>query len=138
MRRKRYSKAFTLIEILVVVVIIGVLATLIVPRFFGRVGQAKIAAAASNIQTLGTIIDTFKLDQGRFPTELAELVECPSDIDEADFQPYCKAKDLLDAWRNEYAYECPGSHNKGSYDLYSMGADGAEGGEGENADIVNW
>ena len=129
--------AFTLVEILVVVVIIAVLMTMIVPRFFGRVGQAKQSVARQKLGVLETAVEMFGNDYDRLPDRLDELVNRPADIpDEKWNRPTVKAKDLLDPWGQEFLYKKPGDH--GAYDLLSLGADGQEGGEKEDADIVNW
>lgn len=126
-----------MVEIIVVVIIIAVLATMIVPKFFGRVGAAKQSAAKQKLIEIEKAVDTFRYDYERFPTSLDELVDRPADIASEKWQdPSLKPKDLTDPWGREFQYRCPGQHGK--FDLYSLGADGAEGGDGEDADIVNW
>jgi general secretion pathway protein G len=126
-----------MVEIIVVVIIIAVLATMIVPKFFGRVGAAKQSAARQKLIEIEKAVDTFRYDYERFPTSLDELVGRPADISSEKWQdPSLKPKDLIDPWGREFQYRCPGQHGK--FDLYCLGADGAEGGEGEDADIVNW
>ena len=126
-----------MVEILVVVIIIGVLAALITPKFFGRIGTAKRSVALQKIQVIEGAIDMFSYDYGRLPDALEELVERPSDIEEAKWSsPTVRKKDLLDPWERSFVYKYPGEH--GTYDLSSLGADGLAGGEGENADISNW
>lgn len=128
---------FTLVEILVVVVIIGVLAAVVVPQFFGRIGQAKASVAQQKLSAIDQAVQVFYYDYGRFPESLESLVNRPSDIDAEEWNaPSLKSKDLTDPWDNEFVYRVPGDH--GAFDLYSLGADGQEGGEGENADITNW
>ncbi|QQE11151.1 type II secretion system major pseudopilin GspG [Planctomycetota bacterium] len=128
---------FTLIEILVVVVLIGVLMALVAPKFIGRIGQAKSAVAAQKIVSIESAISTFNLDYERYPENLRELIEKPADIEDAKWMPpSLKEKDLLDPWGNEIEYVFPGNH--GYFDLISYGADSQEGGEGDNADITNW
>lgn len=133
------SCGFTLIELMVVMIILGLLAALVVPRMFGRIGQAKQKAAYAQIELFGTALDSFRLDVGRYPTTeegLQALIERPAGVDTWN-GPYLKKTEIpLDPWNNPYHYESPGKH--GDYDLYSLGADNAEGGEGENADIVSW
>jgi len=133
------KRGFTLIELMVVMIILGLLAALVVPRMFGRIGQAKSNAARAQIELLGTALDSFRLDTGRYPTTaegLAALVTQVSGVDQWN-GPYLKKTEVpLDPWNNPYVYESPGKN--GDYDIYSLGADKAEGGEGENADIVSW
>lgn len=136
--RKKYTRAaFTMVEIIVVVIIIAALAGLILPRFFGRVGTAKQSVAKQKLAEIEKAIDMFSYDYGRLPASLEELVNRPSDISEEKWNaPSLRAKDLLDPWGKEFLYQQPGEH--GTYDLQSLGADGQAGGEKENADVVNW
>lgn len=135
----RCSKGFTLIELMVVMIILGLLAALVAPKMFGRVGQAKQKAAYAQIELFGTALDSFRLDVGRYPSTsegLHALVVQPSGLDEWS-GPYIKKIEIpLDPWGHPYHYESPGTH--GDYDLYSYGRDGAAGGEGEDKDIVSW
>jgi len=130
---------FTLIELMVVIIILGLLAALVVPRMFGRVGQAKQKAAHAQIELFGTALDSFRLDVGRYPNTsegLQALLAKPSGVEEWN-GPYLKKNEIpLDPWGKPYHYESPGNH--GEYDLYSYGRDTAEGGEGEDKDIVSW
>lgn len=129
---------FTLVEILVVIIIIGLLAALVGPRLFGKVGMAKQKAAKAQIELFGTAFDAFRLDVGRYPTTeegLKALREKPSGA-EAWLGPYLPKEIPVDPWGKSYVYKCPGEHS--DYDLISYGLDGAEGGEGENQDIVSW
>jgi len=136
-RRRRNRRAFTIVEILVVVIIIAVLATMIVPQFLGRVGQSRQAVAKINIAEIEKAIEIFSYDYERWPAELDELVNRPADIDEAKWNPpTIKAKYLLDPWGRQFIYRQPGEH--GIYDIYTLGKDGQEGGEDEDADIGNW
>ncbi len=136
-RRRRNRRAFTIVEILVVVIIIAVLATMIVPRFLGRVGQSKQAVAKMKLAEIEKAIEIFSYDYERWPAELDELVNQPADIDEAKWQPpTIRTKDLLDPWKRQFIYRQPGEH--GIYDIYTLGKDGQEGGEDEDADIGNW
>ena len=135
-RSYRRSAGFTMVEIIVVVIIIAALATMIVPRFFGRIGQAKQSVAKSKLVEIEKAVETFSYDYGRFPESLDELVYRPADVPEEKWNPALKAKELLDPWDREFIYKQPGDH--GPYDVYSLGADGEAGGEGDNADIVNW
>jgi general secretion pathway protein G len=139
-RRTAARRAFTLIEFIVVVTIIGILAALIVPRFLSRVGGAKQAVAMQKIGVLEAKIVEFQVDCGRYPTPnegLRALVTPPSDVRDHWKGPYVKEKDILDPWDTEFLYRCPGRHNA-DFDLFTYGADGREGGEEEDADIGNW
>ncbi len=132
------ERGFTFFEILVVVIIIGLLAALVGPRLFGKVSTAKQKAAKAQIELFGTALDTFRLDIGRYPTTeegLKALREKPSGVE--NWQgPYLPKEIPVDPWNRQYVYKSPGEH--GDYDLISHGLDGAEGGEGENQDIVSW
>tara|TARA_B110000116_G_scaffold250007_2_gene244079 strand:- start:5749 stop:6192 length:444 start_codon:yes stop_codon:yes gene_type:complete len=133
---------FTLIEIMVVVVIIGLLVGLIGPKVLGRAGDARMTAAKSDISNLGRALDIYKLDNYSYPNTdqgLQALVTEPSGEPEArNWNPdgYLP-KVPNDPWGTEYIYMSPGV-NGGKYDLYTLGADGREGGEGEAADVNSW
>ena len=127
------KKSFTLIELMLVVVIIGVLASLVVPRLAGRADRAREGAAKADVEAnLPSAIDMFEMDTGRYPTSLDELLQQPSGI--TNWRgPYLK-KPALDPWGKPYQYKAPGDHNK-DYDLWSMGKDGVSGNED---DVKNW
>jgi len=134
---KRRASGFTLIELLLVLVILGVLAAIVVPKFTGRTEDAKKTAAKSQIAQLKVALSMFELDVGRYPTSeegLRVLVENPGNIKDWKHQ-YMDQPVTADPWGNPYIYKQPGTHNTGSYDLFSMGMDGVEGG---GDDIGNW
>ena len=129
---------FTLIELLVVMVIIGLLATLVAPRFLRQEAKARIKVAGAQIELLGTALDTFRLDVGRYPTTqegLEALNRQPGGLARWDGS-YLKKEVPLDPWGKSYVYRSPGEH--GPYDLISYGADGLLGGEKDNRDIASW
>lgn len=137
-RYRKREKGFTLIELLIVMVILGLLAALVGPRMFGKVGKSKQNAAKAQISLFETALDTYRLDVGKYPTTeqgLEALRSKPGESGKWD-GPYLSKQIPKDPWGNEYLYESPGEH--GDYDLISMGADGSQGGEGEDVDIVNW
>ncbi len=141
MNKKNNKKGFTLIELLVVMVILGLLASLVAPKFFNKIGESKVKTAKAQIELLGSALDNFYLDVGRYPTTeegLQALIKKPDSVPEDKWKgPYLpKTKIPKDPWGHDYIYKSPGEHGK--YDLYSLGADGKEGGEGENKDIVSW
>lgn len=131
---------FTLIEILIVVIIVGLLAGLVGPELFGRLGKAKSTTAKAQIEQLSAALDSYRLDMGSYPTTsegLIVLIEAPQE-DSPDWSgPYLsKAKIPKDPWGEPYRYRSPGEH--GDFDLFSLGADKQEGGEKENRDVANW
>lgn len=131
------EKGFTLIELIVVVIIIGLLAALVAPKFFGKVEQSKIKAAEAQIELFGAALDQFRLDVGRYPTGSEGLNALRSAAGIANWRgPYLKKEIPSDPWGKQYVYTCPGTHD--DYEIVSFGADGAAGGEGENQDIVSW
>jgi general secretion pathway protein G len=134
--RLRSVAAFTLIELLLVLVILAVLAAVVVPKFTNRSEQAKITAAKTDLANLEGVLDTFEIDVGRFPTSdegLRALVQQPPSA-RTWKGPYIKRGIPNDPWGNPYIYQYPGQHNTTQYDLHSMGPDGHEGGD----DIDNW
>ena len=138
-KRTYQVSGFTLIELLIVMVIIGLLAAFIVPKLIGRVGESKLTAAKAQIELLSTAIEVYKLDTGKYPSQdtgLQSLNSKPGDVQNWK-GPYMKKNKVpKDPWGVEYIYKFPGDH--GDYDLFSYGADGTEGGSGENADQVSW
>ena len=139
-RNRRKEKAFTLVEVLVVIVLLALIASVYVPRMFKGMGQQKAKMARTKMANIESAIITFQLDCGRFPDEslgLDELITPPADLEEEWKGPYLKRSELLDTWKNPYIYVEEGEINPGSFDLISYGADAAEGGEGDDADIYN-
>ena len=131
--------AFTLIELLVVLVILGLLAGLVGPRVLKYLGSAKTDTAQLQIEELGAGLDLYHLEVGRYPTSdegLQALSTAPASV--AGWNgPYLKKKNIpVDPWGNSFQYRYPGEN--GDYDLYSLGRDNVDGGEGENADVVSW
>ena len=127
-----------MIELLLVLVILGILAALVVPKFSGRTEQARVTAAQSQIATFGTALDAFEVDMGYYPkgrNGLQDLVQTPRDGQQNWRGPYLKSDIPLDPWGEPYVYECPGRRNPSGYDLMSFGPDRREGGDD---DITNW
>lgn len=133
-RSKRKEKGFTLIELLIVMIILGLLAALVGPRMFGKVGKSRQNAAKAQIALFETALDTYRLDTGKYPTGLKAL-RVNAGVKRWD-GPYLAKPVPRDPWGNPYQYTL-GDKEKGEYELKSFGADGAEGGEGEDADISN-
>ncbi len=139
MRRQRREHGFTLIEMMVVMVIIGLLMALVGPRFIRQEEKARVRAARAQIELLGTTLDTFRLDIGRYPTTqegLASLRQRPFGLERWD-GPYLKKDVPKDPWDRPYMYRSPGEAGR-PYDLLSFGADGGPGGEGDNRDVASW
>ncbi|PLY14748.1 MAG: type II secretion system protein GspG [Sedimenticola sp.] len=133
------SQGFTLIELLVVLAILGMLVGLVGPQVMDQLGGSKTKTAKIQIADLGAALDLFRLDVGRYPNAsegLEALVSKPSELNKWN-GPYLKKNQIpTDPWSYEYIYRFPGEH--GSYDIYSLGSDNAEGGEGEAQDVVSW
>lgn len=133
------ASGFTLIELLVVLAILGMIVAFVTPQVLKYLGRAKTDAAHIQIENLAGALDLYRLDVGRYPTQtegLDALIEHPSGLNSWN-GPYLKQKSVpADPWGRAYIYKIPGDH--GDYDLYSLGADGAPGGTGENQDVTNW
>lgn len=132
------QRGFTLVELLVVVIVLGLLVGLVGPRLFGRVAQSRVAAARAQIELLGAALDQYRLDMGTYPTSEQGLEALVRDPGAPNWSgPYLRKALPLDPWGHPYRYRCcPGQHDE--YDLWSEGSDGAPGGEGEAADIGSW
>lgn len=139
---KRRQAGFTLIEILVVIVVIAILATLVAPNIFKNVGEAKSTTARAQIENLSSALDAYRLDNGTYPTSqqgLDALTSLPTIDPPANWkQPYLRKAVPNDPWGKPYIYIFPGESNPMGFDLLSYGADGKLGGEGEDADILSW
>lgn len=134
------KRGFTFVEIMVVVIILGVLAAMVLPKFMGRTEEARVNAAQSQLGVFSTALDAYELDNGRFPTTeqgLNALVKEPTSppLPKKWKGPYLQKGIAKDPWGGDYVFKSPGMHNPRSYDLISYGPDGKEGG---SDDIVNW
>jgi general secretion pathway protein G len=135
---------FTLLEVLVVVLILGLLMTVVATNLLGRADEAKVTLAQTQIRQLEQALEMYRLDNGRYPSSeqgLEALVREPSGEPRPKRYPaggYVKRDAIQDPWASPYQYRVPGQHNTHSFDLLSYGADGSEGGEGSSADIGNW
>jgi general secretion pathway protein G len=138
-RQSQASRGFTLIELLVVLAIIGLLAGLVGPQVIKHLGESKTKTARLQIEELASALDMYRLDVGRYPATdegLAALIEQPSNAKIWN-GPYLRKKKIpTDPWNNPYHYTAPGEHGK--FDLYTLGADNSEGGEGEDQDVKSW
>lgn len=138
--RRRHG--FTLLELLVVMVILVMLASVVTVVVVKRVEEARHAKSVADIESLGNALDQFYLHTGRYPASeegLHALRNKPQGADLPNWDgPYIKKAVPADAWGRDYVYVCPGERNPDSYDLYSLGSDGRQGGTGSDADITNW
>jgi general secretion pathway protein G len=126
------SSGFTLIELLLVLVILGILAAIVVPKFGGVTLKAQVGAATAQLSTFATSLDMFEVDNGHYPKSLNDLMVQPRDA--TNWRQYMESIPL-DPWQHPYVYQFPGKHRPNGYDLSSMGPDGRVGGDD---DIVNW
>ena len=138
----RKRSGFTLIELLVTIAIIATLAAIVAPALFGNIGEARRGTAKSQIQILSLALDSYRLDNEKFPSTEQGLESLRS-VPPADPQPNWKGPYLrqlvpLDPWGRPYVYVSPGVANPNAYDLYTLGKDGKPGGDGEDADITSW
>jgi len=139
--RPRRAAGFTLIELLVVLLILGLIAGLAGPQVMNYLGESKSKTAKLQIEELSNSLDLFKLDVGRYPDSqegLQALVQAPSSAGADRWRgPYLRKKSVpKDPWGNDYHYVSPGTH--GAFDIFSLGSDGREGGDGESRDVTNW
>ncbi len=139
--QNRHRRGFTLIEAIVVIVILGVLATMIAPRLISRIGDSRHAVAKSKAAALVTQVELFLADHGAKmlgeSISIDVLYERPSYVSSGEYEPYVRNEgDLLDPWGNKFGLIYPGNKNKHDFDIVSYGADGKPGGEGENEDVI--
>ena len=132
--RRRAQSGFTLVELLLVLMILGVLAAIVVPKFAGRSEQAKLTAAKTQIASFETALDAFEVDMGYYPADLSELIANKNDSEDWH-GPYLGKAISKDPWGNDYVYETPAKNSIKGFDIMSMGPDGRKGG---NDDITNW
>jgi general secretion pathway protein G len=132
-KQRRAQRGMTLIEIMVVVIIIGLIGTAVAVNVFGNLAEAKVRTARADVAKISEAVDTYKVLRGRYPSTEEGLTLL---LQEKILKPNKNGK-LVDPWEREYIYLSPGQVHQDAYDVKSLGADGAAGGEGENADVVN-
>jgi len=130
----RLQRGFTILEIVIVFILLAGLMAYVGPKIFEQMGKAKSQEAKIRIQNLVGQIEIYRLEVGKYPDNLQALLKQPPGVDKWN-GPYIKEPDLKDAWGNDYRYTIPGQGK--AFDLVSLGADGKEGGEGENRDVTN-
>jgi general secretion pathway protein G len=136
---RRRQAGFTLVELLVVLIILGLIAAFAAPQVIKYVGGAKSDSAKIQVERLSSVLDLYRLQVGRYPSDdegLDALMDAPADASNWDGPYLKKADSLIDPWGRPYLYRFPGDN--GDYDLYSLGADDQEGGEGEDRDLTSW
>ena len=133
-RHARRQGGFTILEIVIVFILLAGIMAFVGPKIFEQMGKAKSSEAKIRIQHLAGQIEMYKLEVGKLPANLQELVKQPGGVDRWN-GPYAKETDLKDAWGNDYRYTVPGQGK--AYELRSLGADGKDGGEGEDRDVTN-
>lgn len=142
MRSRADTTGFTLIEIIVVIAVVAILASIVSPMVFQNVGDAKTATAKAQIEILALALDSYRLDNDRYPTTelgLDALRRRPDGEAGRTWRgPYLRREVPMDPWGRPYVYRSPGAENPASYDLLSLGRDGEEGGVGEDADVESW
>jgi general secretion pathway protein G len=134
-RIRRHQGGFTILEIVIVFILLAGIMAFVGPRIFEQMGRAKSQEARIKIQTLAGQVEMFRLEVGKYPSNLGELVRQPGGAEGKWNGPYAKEEQLKDAWGNDYTYAVPGQGKP--FDLISFGADGRAGGEGENRDVSN-
>ncbi len=132
--RNRRSRGFTILEIVIVFILLAGIMAFVGPKIFEQMGRAKSSEAKIRIQQLVGQIELYRLEVGKYPENLQALVRQPAGVEKWS-GPYAKDADLKDAWGNDYRYTIPGQGK--AFDLISLGADGKDGGEGENRDVSN-
>lgn len=141
--KSKQQKGFTLIELMVVILIISIIAAFVFPTVFKKISRSKRIGAQAQIEIYGVALDSYRLDNGKYPTTEQGLQALRTEPTTPPLPknwdgPYLKKEIPLDPWGNPYVYICPGEYNPDGYDLISFGANEEEGGEGDDQDIVSW